>query len=98
MKGSNSQEDVGKPEHKFELELEAWQVPGAEGTKARLTTLVHTPQTWPSATAGCQTCHTAAIQRALRQCRWGAGPCRHLTTSVIWAHSKNSLGRTWLQV
>lgn len=66
---------MGKPD----LELEAWQVPGAEGTKARTTTLVHTAQTWPSAAAGCQTCHTVAMWKALRQCRCGPGLCRHLT-------------------
>lgn len=66
MKGSNTQEDVGKPEHEFELELEAWQVPGAEGTKARITALVHTAQAWPSATAGCQTCQLWQDRGALR--------------------------------
>lgn len=63
MKGSSSQEDVGRPEHKRKLELEGWQVPGAEGTKARIITLVHAAQTWPSATAGSQTCVTAAIKK-----------------------------------
>lgn len=91
MKGSNAQRAVGRPGYEFELGLEAWQVRGAEGTKGRTTTLVHTAQLWPSATLW-------QDRGALRQGRWGPGPCRHLTTSVIWAHSKISRGSKRPQV
>ena len=51
---SHSQEDASKAEHKSELGLWCWKVPGAEGTEKAGIIFVSTTQTRHLITVGCQ--------------------------------------------